>query len=82
MNYKYSVQIFNDDSSINAEENFKTIKDISKKYNIEPHILRDIIKMTENKKVKKFLHPNQQLIYKKIKIMTILPTFCLENKNI
>ena len=67
---------------MNAIEKFKNIKYISKKYNIEPHILRNIIKMAENKKVKKFLHPNQQLIYKKIKIMTILPTFCLVNKNI
>ena len=30
MNYKYSVQILNDDSSVSIEENFKTIKDISK----------------------------------------------------
>jgi hypothetical protein len=75
MNYKYLVQFLNEDGSIKVEEYYKTIKDISTKYNIDGHILRDVIKITEGTKTKKFIHPQNEIIYKRFKITTIKPTF-------
>jgi uncharacterized tellurite resistance protein B-like protein len=75
MNNKYIVKILNEDGTVRREEYFKTIKDISDKYNVDGHILRDIIKISEGKKVKKFIHSQNELIYKTFNIQIIKPSF-------
>jgi hypothetical protein len=73
MNLKYKLQILNENGEIENEESYRTFKDISNKYNIDLHIVREINKICDNKKVQKFSHSQNNEIYKRFKIFKIIP---------
>lgn len=77
MNLKYKLQILKEDGKIEKEESYKTFLEISNKYNIDLHIVREINKICDNKKTQKFSHSQNNEIYKRFKIYKIIPK--LEN---
>jgi hypothetical protein len=72
MNLKYKLQILNENGEVENEESYRTFKDISNKYNIDLHIVREINKICDNKKVQKFSHSQNNEIYKRFKIYKII----------
>jgi len=73
MNLKYRLQILNEIGEVEKEEYYRTFSDISNKYNIDLHIVREIKKIWDNKKVQKFSHSQNNEIYKRFKIFKIIP---------
>ena len=73
MNLKYKLQILNENGEVEKEEYYRTFSDISNKYNIDLHIVREINKICDNKKVQKFSHSQNNEIYKRFKIFKIIP---------
>ena len=77
MNLKHKLQILNENGEIEREEYYKTFLEISKTYNIDLHIIREINKICDIKKTQKFSHSQNNEIYKRFKIYKIVPK--LEN---
>ena len=73
MNLKYKLQILNENGEVEKEEYYKIFSEISNKYNIDLHIVREINKICDNKKVQKFSHSQNNEIYKRFKIFKIIP---------
>ena len=75
MNLKYKLQILNENGEVEKEEYYRTFSDISNKYNIDLHIVREINKICDNKKVQKFSHSQNTEIYKRFKVFKIISKF-------
>ena len=60
-------------------EQFKTLKEISDKLNIEIHLCRKINHLTDNRQsnIKPHHHQHKEIIYDKVKIYNIKKTYNL-----
>lgn len=70
-NFKFIVEVLNEDGTVKETANFKSIKEIGEKYDIAYHQIRSLLGYSKCQK--KFYHPYTQELMKKIRVSEMKP---------
>jgi hypothetical protein len=71
-NNKFNVVWLNEDGSVNRNKEYKSFREIEADLKLDYHVIRELNKISDGTITRKFLHPNLNIISKKIKIYSII----------
>ena len=75
MSEKFTMQILNEDGSMNYEKKYKSYREIAKELNLEYHVVRALEQLSDKKVTRKYLHPALNSLSKKVRIFQKIQDF-------
>lgn len=71
-NNKFNVVWLNEDGTENRSKEYKSFREIEIDLKLDYHVIRELNKISDGIVTRKFLHPNLNIISKKIKIYSVI----------
>ena len=70
---KIELQILNEDGTVNAKKQYKTLRQLANELGIDYHTVRELNAVSQGKVNRKFSHNNMTMLLKKFRIVNIQP---------